>query len=82
MIQVVPSSYKPSYNLSAGATYLITGGMVGLGRSIAKRMASRGAKSIILLSRSGLDHPGAKELVDELDAGGITLVAPKCHVSK
>ncbi|RMZ80672.1 hypothetical protein DV738_g2743, partial [Chaetothyriales sp. CBS 135597] len=80
VVKIVPSQ-KPSYRFNENATYLITGGLGGLGRSIAKWMASRGAKNLILISRSGLDNPAAKELVAELGSLGVTVAAPRCDVS-
>ncbi|KAI9662567.1 MAG: putative secondary metabolism biosynthetic enzyme [Bathelium mastoideum] len=80
IVPIIPSS-KPSYYFKANATYLITGGMGGLGRSMARWMAARGARNLILLSRSGIDHPAARDLLADMDATGVTVAAPKCDVS-
>ncbi|GHF08356.1 type I polyketide synthase [Streptomyces morookaense] len=47
-------------------TVLITGGLGSLGRTLARHLASRGARRLLLLSRRGAESPGAAELVAEL----------------
>ncbi|KAL5090988.1 hypothetical protein Trisim1_003950 [Trichoderma cf. simile WF8] len=69
------------WKFNADASYLIAGGSGGLGRAIAKWMADRGAKNLILPSRSGAASKAAKELIEELTARGINIVAPKCDVA-
>ncbi|OBT45611.1 Type I Iterative Polyketide synthase (PKS) [Pseudogymnoascus sp. WSF 3629] len=44
------------------ASYLLVGGLGGLGRAIARWMMQHGAKNIIFLSRSGLDKEGARQI--------------------
>lgn len=46
-----------------------------------KWMARKGAKHLIVLSRSGAASQAAAEVVDELSKQGITVAAPKCDVS-
>jgi NADPH:quinone reductase-like Zn-dependent oxidoreductase len=67
--------------LDPEATYLIAGGLGGLGRSMAQWLASRGARFLILLSRSGLQSDVAKELVGGLQQQGIYVEAPKCDIT-
>ena len=78
--QVVPSR-KPTYNLDPGASYVISGGLGGLGRSMARWMAGRGAQNLILLSRSGASRDSAKDLVKDLEAAKVKVATPKCDVS-
>ena len=73
--------YKPSYSLDPSATYLIAGGLGGLGRSAARWMARRGAKNLILLSRSGPKAKAAVTLLSELRILGIHAETPQCDVS-
>ena len=49
---------------------MLVGGLGGLGRSIAQWMVDRGAKSVILLSRSGAQKPEAIQAVAEMKAEG------------
>lgn len=44
-------------------------------------MASRNAKHLILLSRSGVKTEAAQLLMDELKIGGVRAEAPICDVS-
>ena len=78
--QVVPSR-KPTYNLDPSATYVISGGLGGLERSMARWMANRGARNLILLSRSGASRDSAKELVEDLEAAKVKVATPPCDVS-
>lgn len=59
---------KESMKLDPRATYLIVGGLGGLGRSLAKEFVASGARNIAFLSRSGDSTPVAKAIVDELVA--------------
>ncbi|EEY15605.1 lovastatin nonaketide synthase [Verticillium alfalfae VaMs.102] len=80
LVTVEPSR-KPSYSFPADAAYVLSGGGGGLGRSTARWMASRGAKNLIILSRSGKSRPATQELVKELTQAGVNVVAPQCDVS-
>lgn len=60
---------------------MIAGGFGGLARSIARWLASRGAKNLLLLSRSGPRNTPAQELIRELQSQGIRVECPKCDVS-
>lgn len=70
----------PRAQLRADATYAIVGGFGGLGRAIIAWMADQGAKNILCLSRSGATGDSL-QFIEEMDARGVTVVAPKCDVS-
>ncbi|KAF5639675.1 polyketide synthase [Fusarium sp. NRRL 52700] len=53
----------------------------GLGRAIITWMADRGAKHLLVLSRSGTSSQAATQLVVELKSRGVNIVAPRCDVS-
>lgn len=72
---------KNAYTFEAEATYLISGGLGGLGRSIARWMVSRGAKNLLLLSRSGPVVDKSRILVEELRRRGARIEAPVCDVT-
>ena len=61
-------------------TYLVTGGLAGLGTVVARWLAQRGAGRIVLVGRRG---PGAEhqELLGELRASGTEVVAEALDVS-
>lgn len=78
--QVVPRS-PLDYRFDDKATYVIAGGLGGIGRSVAAWMCRHGARHVILLSRSGPRSDAAKELVASLDKDGVCVYAPECDVS-
>ncbi|KAI0383929.1 putative polyketide synthase [Hypomontagnella monticulosa] len=71
----------PKYRLRPDATYLIAGGLGGLGRGIARWLVSRGARNLILLSRRGPKTPVAFSLLEELRSEGAHVEAPCCNLS-
>lgn len=72
---------RKTWRLDPDASYVIVGASGGLGRAIAMWMAGRGAKHLILLSRSGATSPAAQKNVTELHELGVNVAAPKCDVS-
>ncbi|KAI0804310.1 hypothetical protein GGR55DRAFT_691161 [Xylaria sp. FL0064] len=72
---------KRTWKFEPRASYVVAGGFGGLGRAIIRWMVDRGAKRLIILSRSGPVSAAAIELVSSLVARGVTVVAPKCDVS-
>lgn len=60
---------------------MVTGGLGGLGRSIARWMVGRGARYLILLSRSGPKTTASKELLEELAQKGTTVATPSCDLT-
>lgn len=54
------------YYFRSDSSYILAGGLGGLGRSIATWMASRGAKNFIFVSRSGARTDVTKAFVKEL----------------
>ncbi|KAL8656993.1 MAG: hypothetical protein Q9226_002364 [Calogaya cf. arnoldii] len=63
------------------AAYLLAGCLGGLGRSISTWMASRGAKNLIYLSRSGTANAGSTELLSDLDTAGVSTKVIKCDIT-
>ncbi|KAK7729951.1 Type I Iterative PKS [Diaporthe eres] len=80
---IVPvlSRRVPACQLEPNATYVIAGGLGGLGRSVARWMAGRGAKNLILLSRRGPVQDAAKQLVQELEITCDNVATPACDVT-
>jgi acyl transferase domain-containing protein/acyl carrier protein len=63
-------------------TVLITGGTGGLGAHVARHLAAtHGATRLLLVSRRGIEAPGAAELVEELAAHGATATVAACDVT-
>jgi NAD(P)-dependent dehydrogenase (short-subunit alcohol dehydrogenase family) len=73
---------QPAYYFVGNATYVIAGGLGGLGRSIVKWMADRKARHFLLLSRSGADGSStARDFIEEMKARGVHILAPRCDVT-
>ncbi|OTB04503.1 hypothetical protein M426DRAFT_261766 [Hypoxylon sp. CI-4A] len=69
-IQVPVKPRRPSMNLRTDASYLIVGGLRGLCASLALALAKRGAKHLIVLSRSGHDDPKSQKAEEDLRGCG------------
>ncbi|KAF2258097.1 reducing polyketide synthase [Lojkania enalia] len=61
---------KDSLKLDPNATYLLVGGLGGLGRSLAMELVASGARNIAFFSRSSDAKPEAKAAVDQLRIHG------------
>ncbi|MEV0395342.1 type I polyketide synthase [Polymorphospora rubra] len=65
-----------------GGTVLVTGATGGLGRNLARHLATRhGVRHLLLVSRTGPDASGARDLVGELAAAGTTARVVACDVT-
>ncbi|KKK25964.1 hypothetical protein AOCH_000982 [Aspergillus ochraceoroseus] len=53
------------------ASYLLVGGLGGIGRATALWMAENGAKNIIFINRSGLTRAASRDTVEELEGRGV-----------
>lgn len=63
------------------SSYLLVGGLGGIGRAIALWMAEHGAKHLMLINRSGLRTEAAKSTVRELHGKGIDVAVYPCDIS-
>ncbi|KAK6080630.1 beta-ketoacyl synthase domain-containing protein [Seiridium cupressi] len=72
---------KDRARLKPDATYLVIGGLAGLGRSIAWWLIGVGAKNIILLSRHAPSSPYAQPLQEDSAAVGVKVKALDCDVA-
>lgn len=79
--QFIPA-HPLDYRLDSNATYIISGGLGGIGKSVASWMCEDGAKNLVLLSRSGgTKNQASRELIADLEAKGVCVYSPKCDVS-
>lgn len=78
--KTVPKIFSP-YEFRKDASYVLSGGLGGLGRSLARWMVSRGARHLLFLSRSGASSDAAKALVEELEAKSCHITVRICDVS-
>lgn len=81
VVSVVPQLTAP-YQFDSNATYVLAGGYGGLGRSIARWMASRGARNLIFLSRSLPSSPEKQEIVKHLEDIGCRIISGTCDISQ
>lgn len=73
---------NPGENLlRADASYIITGGSGGLGRSIVPWMVKNGARYIFLLSRSGSSNGSLASVCRDAATAGATVRIVACDVS-
>ncbi|KAI0460550.1 polyketide synthase [Xylaria acuta] len=80
VVSVVPSP-KPTTRFDPDVSFVIAGGLGGLGQAIARWAVDRGAKNLILLSRSGPVKAAAKAFLDEITPLCQNVVAPACDVA-
>jgi hypothetical protein len=80
LIPVLPDARSP-YQFDRHASYVLAGGLGGLGRSLARWMAARGAKNLVFLSRSGRVSPPVAEMLEDLKATGCKARIFICNVS-
>ena len=70
-----------SLQLHADATYLVTGGLGGFGLRSAQWLASKGARHLVLISRSGPTDAQARSAIAALEAQGVQVLAQACDVT-
>jgi acyl carrier protein len=81
---VTPTAAVPEQGLSfrTDATYLITGGLSGLGLATATWMVEHGARHLLLASRTGLPSPEARAHLDTLRNRGVQIRVAAADVSR
>ncbi|KAJ4322670.1 hypothetical protein N0V84_004695 [Fusarium piperis] len=80
MVQAFIEDHRP-WRFDSQSSYLVAGGFGGLGRAIVRWMVDRGAKHLIIPSRSGPASSSATQLVEELIKRGVSIATTKCDVS-
>lgn len=79
-IQVSPG-VRNTMKLHDGSTYILAGGLGGIGRSLARLLVDNGARSLVFLSRAGPDSPAAISLAKEMAGLGVTVKTFACDIS-
>ncbi|PYH88158.1 ketoacyl-synt-domain-containing protein [Aspergillus ellipticus CBS 707.79] len=77
----VTETARPASAFRADASYVIAGGLGGLGQNTARWMVQRGARHLILLSRSGPKGHDAATFLHELRERGVTVATPACDIA-
>ncbi|KAM0233339.1 hypothetical protein ACHAP5_010426 [Fusarium lateritium] len=79
-VQVVPSKPLP-VQLKPDATYLVVGGLGGLGKRLVDWTAEKGARHIVIFSRTGKPDSDTQNFLDKLTSMGVNVRVQKCDVS-
>ncbi|MCP4105682.1 MAG: type I polyketide synthase, partial [Desulfobacteraceae bacterium] len=74
-------SFQDTALVRDDATYLITGGLGGLGIKTAEWMAGKGARHLVLTGRSGVSNNTAEETVKKLERSGVEVKVVKVDIS-
>jgi acyl transferase domain-containing protein/NADPH:quinone reductase-like Zn-dependent oxidoreductase/NAD(P)-dependent dehydrogenase (short-subunit alcohol dehydrogenase family)/acyl carrier protein len=67
--------------ISPDRTHLVTGGFAGFGLATAHWLVNRGARNLVLLSRSGPASDEAREALQQFGQLGVKVLAEKCDVT-
>ncbi|RHZ73806.1 hypothetical protein CDV55_100878 [Aspergillus turcosus] len=80
LVKVLPST--KSVKLSPEASYLIVGGLGGIGKSVSNLLVERGARHLILLSRNAASpKPESEAFVRQLRMAGANVVLKSCSIA-
>jgi NAD(P)-dependent dehydrogenase (short-subunit alcohol dehydrogenase family) len=80
-VSVAVPRTRDTLNLDPRGAYVIVGGLGGLGRGMASYLAERGAKYLVLLSRSGAATQESQQLLERLRSSGVTVEAHACDIA-
>lgn len=78
-LEITPTAQK--LKLREDASYLLCGGLGGLGRAISNWMVENGARNLVYLSRSGGEPESTQAFIRELEAQGCSVQAFKGDVA-
>ncbi|NRA11946.1 MAG: SDR family NAD(P)-dependent oxidoreductase, partial [Crocinitomicaceae bacterium] len=62
-------------------TYLLTGGASGFGLSVAQWMTTKGARNLVLMSRSGVKTDFERDIVKKMEEDGVNVMIAKGSVN-
>jgi acyl transferase domain-containing protein/acyl carrier protein len=71
----------PALSFRADASYLITGGLGGIGLKVAQWMVEQGARHLVLLGRSGASA-AAEGALEAMRAAGATIMVARADVAQ
>lgn len=77
----ISSEVTNQLHLRTDATYVLAGGLGGLGRSLAKLMVDSGAKHLVFLSRSGPGSAAAQSISEDFGPRGVIVEFYGCDVT-
>ena len=79
LVKVLPQ--KQAVKLQPDVSYLLVGGLGGIGRSLAQWLVSHGAKNLILLSRTAASQSNSQAFVRELIDSGCKTLIKNCDIA-
>lgn len=80
MIPALPHDAHP-LALSPGATYVLVGGLGGLGRGLAIYLADHGARNLAFFSRTAEVPPAAQKILDQLQGRKLEAKVYVCDIT-
>ncbi|MDL2315842.1 SDR family NAD(P)-dependent oxidoreductase [Desulfovibrio sp. OttesenSCG-928-A18] len=80
-IAKAPEETQIKLKLRPDASYLVSGGTGGFGLASALRLARRGAKHLLLLSRNGVKDEESAGLIEEMRANGVQVTIARTDVA-
>ncbi|KAK2746039.1 putative Hybrid PKS-NRPS biosynthetic cluster [Myotisia sp. PD_48] len=80
-VLVQPTTMGRQAVLNPEKTYLLVGGLGGLGQKLSEWLYRRGARNLAFLSRSGADKPEGKEVVQWLENRNVNVRVFKADVA-
>ncbi|KAI1258543.1 hypothetical protein F5Y18DRAFT_444487 [Xylariaceae sp. FL1019] len=80
LVPVVPQGLE-NVRFRSDGSYVLAGGLGGIGRAIARWMAKNGARNMIFVSRRGASSPKAQALLDHLDRDGVCCRVLTCDIA-
>ncbi|MCJ1390655.1 polyketide synthase [Xylographa bjoerkii] len=75
------NDFQHTYQFDPYASYVIAGGFGDLGRCLTRWMVRRGARNLILLSRSGVRTDAARQVMKEHEEQNVRLWVSQCDIS-
>ena len=81
LVDVLPAESFTNIIRSDGS-YMVTGGFGGFGLVVARWLAVRGARSLVLVGRRGASEDDARQVVRELENQGVSVFAVAADVGK
>ena len=79
--QSTPATATQSIQLKADGTYLITGGLGGLGLKLATWLVEQGARHIVLIGRRAAS-PTARQQIEGLETAGAKIVVTQADITE
>ena len=80
-VHMSATAVQTKLTLPAHASYLVTGGLSGFGLKTAQWLATKGARNLVLVSRSGPVSSEARTAIAQFKEQGVTVHAVACDVT-